>query len=70
MAAEARAEIVYERLINVTDDPGIKEALGFLMTREILHQKSFEKALHSIQPNLPQGKMPGVAEFTNVYYNI
>jgi Mn-containing catalase len=70
IAAEARAKIVYERLINVTDDPGIKEALGFLMTREIAHQKSFEKALHSIQPNFPQGKMPGVPEFTNVYYNM
>ncbi|HWB51228.1 MAG TPA: manganese catalase family protein, partial [Stellaceae bacterium] len=27
IAAEARAKIVYERLINVTDDPGLKEAL-------------------------------------------
>ncbi|REG49867.1 Mn-containing catalase [Paraburkholderia sp. BL6669N2] len=70
IAAEARAKIVYERLINVTDDPGIKEALGFLMTREIAHQKSFEKALHSIQPNFPQGKVPGNPEFTNVYYNM
>jgi Mn-containing catalase len=70
IAAEARAKIVYERLMNVTDDPGISEALGFLMTREIAHQKSFEKALHSIQPNFPQGKLPGVQEYTNVYYNM
>ncbi|WP_426141152.1 manganese catalase family protein [Pseudomonas sp. DWP3-1-2] len=70
IAAEARAKIVYERLMNVTDDPGIKEALGFLMTREIAHQKSFEKALHSIQPNFPQGKLPGMPEFANVYYNM
>jgi Mn-containing catalase len=70
IAAEARAKIVYERLINVTDDPGIKEALGFLMTREIAHQKSFEKALHSIQPNFPQGKLPGVPEYVSVYYNL
>jgi Mn-containing catalase len=70
IAAEARAKIIYERLINVTDDAGIKEALGFLMTREIAHQKSFEKALHSIQPNFPQGKLPGVPEFTNVYFKM
>ncbi|MFJ4130782.1 manganese catalase family protein [Pseudomonas cyclaminis] len=70
IAAEARAKIVYERLMNVTDDPGVKEALGFLMTREIAHQLSFEKALHSIQPNFPQGKLPGMAEFTQVYYNM
>ncbi len=70
IAAEARAKIVYERLINVTDDPGIKDALTFLMTREIAHQKSFEKALHSIQPNFPQGKLPGDPAFTSVYYNL
>src|ERR1700744_3330180 len=45
IAAEARAKIIYERLITLTPDPGVAEALGFLMTREIAHQKSFEKAL-------------------------
>ncbi len=70
IAAEARAKIIYERLINVTDDPGIKDALAFLMTRELAHQKSFEKALHAIQPNFPQGKLPGVPEFTSVYFNM
>jgi len=70
IAAEARAKIVYERLINCTDDPGVKEALGFLMTREIAHQQSFEKALYSIQPNFPPGKLPGDPEFTNVYFKM
>ncbi|SDU88244.1 Mn-containing catalase [Pseudomonas mucidolens] len=70
IAAEARAKILYERLMNVTDDPRVKEALGFLMTREIAHQKSFEKALHSIQPNFPQGKLPGMPEFTRKYFNM
>src|SRR3954469_15608418 len=70
IAAEARAKIIYERLINVTDDPGVKDALGFLMTREIAHQKSFEKALYAIEPNFPPGKLPGKPEFTNKYYNM
>lgn len=70
IAAEARAKIVYERLINCTDDPGVKEALGFLMTREVAHQQSFEKALYSIRPNFPPGKLPGMPEFTNVYFNM
>jgi len=70
IAAEARAKIVYERLINLTDDPGVKEALGFLMTREIAHQKSFEKALYSIQPNFPPGKLAGRPEFASVYFNM
>jgi Mn-containing catalase len=70
IAAEARAKIVYERLINLTDDAGVKEALGFLMTREISHQQSFEKALYSMQPNFPPGKLPGMKEFSQVYFNM
>lgn len=70
IAAEARAKIVYERLINVTDDPGIKDALGFLMSREIAHQMSFEKALHLIQPNFPQGKLPGDTALNRTYFNM
>jgi Mn-containing catalase len=70
IAAEARAKIVYERLINLTEDPGVKEALGFLMTREVAHQKSFEKALYSISPNFPPGKTPGDPRFTSVYFNM
>ncbi len=70
IAAEARAKIVYERLINLTEDAGVKEALGFLMTREIAHQKSFEKALYAIEPNFPPGKMAGNPRFTNVYMNM
>lgn len=69
IAAESRAKIVYERLINITDDPGIKDALGFLMTREIAHQKSFEKALYSIADNFPPGKLPGLSAYTDLYVN-
>ena len=69
IAAEARAKIVYERLISVTADPGVKDALRFLMTREMSHQKSFEKALYSIEPNFPPGKLPGMPEFAEMYVN-
>ena len=69
IAAESRAKIIYERLINITDDPGIKDALGFLMTREIAHQKSFEKALYSIADNFPPGKLPGIGPFADMYVN-
>lgn len=57
IAVESRAKIIYERLINVTDDPGIKDALGFLMTREIAHQKSFEKALYTKADTRLTGKI-------------
>lgn len=70
IAAEARAKIVYERLINMTDDAGVKDALNFLMTREIAHQKSFEKALYSIAANFPPGKLPGDTRFASTYMNM
>lgn len=48
IAAEARAKIVYERLINFCNDKGTKDALQFLMTREITHLKAFSRALDSV----------------------
>lgn len=69
IAAEARAKIVYERLINITDDPGVKDALTFLMTREVAHQKSFEKALYAIENNFPVGKLPGHPDYSSLYVN-
>ncbi|QQQ18578.1 manganese catalase family protein [Brevundimonas vitis] len=70
IAAESRAKIVYERLINVTDDPGIKDALTFLMTREVAHQKAFEKALYAIPANFPPGKLPADPDFADVYFDM
>src|SRR6204780_6004342 len=48
IAAEARAKIVYERLINFCEDQGSKDALQFLMTREITHLKAFMVALEAM----------------------
>src|SRR3954462_186086 len=49
IAAEGRAKIVYERLINHTDDPGTIDTLQFLMTRKITHMKAFSAALESLE---------------------
>jgi Mn-containing catalase len=70
IAAEARAKIVYERLLNITPDPGVRDALTFLMTREVAHQKSFEKALYAIEGNFPVGKLPPDERFSDVYYRM
>src|SRR5574338_644118 len=48
IAAESRAKIVYEYLMQFTDDPLVKETLGFLMTREIAHFQQFAAALETI----------------------
>ena len=56
IAAEARAEIVYERLINFCDDSGTKEALQFLMTHEITRLRAFMQALDA--PALSEFQVP------------
>lgn len=70
IAAEARAKIIYERLINLTDDPGVKDALGFLMAREAAHMLSFEKALYAIQNSYPPGKLPPIEKYAQTYYDM
>jgi Mn-containing catalase len=70
IAAEARAKIVYERLINFSDDPGTKEALQFLMTREITHMRAFMQALDSITDDpLQIGKIPPTPGLVDQYFN-
>ena len=70
IAAEARAKIVYERLIDFCDDPGTKEALQFLMTREITHMRAFMQALDSLgKPPLSIGLIPPTPGIVDQYYN-
>ena len=70
IAAEARAKIVYERLINFCDDAGTKDALQFLMTREITHLKAFMAALESMGLDpLVIGKIPPTPGIVEQYYN-
>ena len=70
MAAESRAKIVYEYLMQFTDDPCIHDTLNFLMTREIAHYRMFESALDSIEDNFPPGVLEGDPRFTHRYYNM
>jgi Mn-containing catalase len=70
IAAEARAKIVYERLINFCEDPGTKDALQFLMTREVTHMKAFAAALESMRkPPFSVGRIPPTAGLVNQYFN-
>src|SRR6059058_4715220 len=70
IAAEARAKIVYERLINFCDDPGTKDALQFLMTREITHMKAFMAALESLGKDpLQIGEIAPTPGVVNQFFN-
>jgi Mn-containing catalase len=70
IAAEARAKIVYERLINFCDDAGTKDALQFLMTREIAHMRAFGLALESMsKPLLSIGRIAPTPGLANQFFN-
>lgn len=70
IAAEARAKIVYERLINFCRDPGTKDALQFLMTREITHMRAFALALESLgKPAFIIGKIAPTPGLVDQYFN-
>ena len=70
IAAEARAKIVYERLINFTDDAGSKDALQFLMTREITHMKAFAAALASMGKDpFTIGQIPPTPGIVDQFFN-
>jgi Mn-containing catalase len=70
IAAEARAKIVYERLIDHTDDPGTIDTLQFLMTREITHMKAFTAALESLEKNpFSVGLLKPTPKLVDEYFN-
>jgi Mn-containing catalase len=70
IAAEARAKIVYERLIQFTDDPGTIKALQFLMTREITHMKAFTAALESMGKGpFSIGSLPPSSDLVRQYFD-
>lgn len=69
IAAEARAKLVYERLIKYCTDTSCRDTLNFLMTREIAHQKMFEAALDAIMQNFPPGKLQGDKTFAHAYFD-
>lgn len=70
VAAETKAKLVYEYLLQFTDDPYVKETLRFLMTREVAHYQMFEAALATIQPNFPPGILQADKRYSNLYFNM
>lgn len=70
IAAESRAKIVYEYLLQHTTDPYVKDTLRFLMTREVAHFQMFQAALEEIQPNFPPGVLQSDPRYSNKYFNM
>ncbi|GGH74150.1 Mn-containing catalase [Filimonas zeae] len=70
IAAESRAKVTYEYLLQFTDDPYVKETLHFLMAREVAHYQMFEAALQTITPAFPPAVLQSDPRYTNLYFNM
>jgi spore coat protein JC len=49
MAAEQKARATYEYLLQLADDPDVKDPLRFLREREVVHFQRFGEALRILQ---------------------
>src|SRR6202451_2202362 len=67
---DLRSNIAAERLINFCRDAGTKDALQFLMTREITHMRAFSLALESMgKPPLSIGKIAPTPQLVDQFFN-
>ncbi|SMO83048.1 manganese catalase family protein [Melghirimyces algeriensis] len=49
IAAEEKARATYQWLINMTDDPDLKDGLQFLREREVVHSQRFREAVEILK---------------------
>jgi len=49
IAAEEKARATYQWLIDLTDDPDLKDALRFLREREVVHSQRFREAVEILK---------------------
>jgi spore coat protein JC len=56
LAAEQKARAVYDKLINLCDDPDVLQPLKFLRAREVVHYQRFGEALRMVEDKIAQKK--------------
>lgn len=56
LAAEQKAKVTYQHLIQLTDDPAVKDVLKFLWAREVIHYQRFGEALVGVYDLLDKKK--------------
>ena len=52
MAAEQKARVTYDNILNLVDDPDIIDPIRYLREREIVHFQRFGEALGMVRDNL------------------
>lgn len=57
IAAEEKARATYQWLIDISDDPGINDALRFLRERENIHSLRFREAVELLKDERDRKKI-------------
>ncbi|KQL37166.1 hypothetical protein AN959_03775 [Psychrobacillus sp. FJAT-21963] len=57
IAAEEKARATYQWLIDISDDPGVSDALRFLRERENIHSLRFREAVEMIKDERDRKKV-------------
>ncbi|HHV63274.1 MAG TPA: manganese catalase family protein [Firmicutes bacterium] len=57
MAAEQKARATYEYLIQLSDDPGVTDALRFLREREVVHFQRFGETLNLLHEHMERRRV-------------
>lgn len=70
VAGENRAKLIYERLLHQTDDPGVKDMIRFLLSREESHATSFSQALAWLPKGTGTMKDFRDSDFSKMYANL
>ncbi|HHY27900.1 MAG TPA: manganese catalase family protein [Desulfitobacterium dehalogenans] len=68
-SAELRAKLIYERLLQQTDDAGVKDMVRFLLSREEAHNFSFLQAIETLKGTGVDANFRDT-EFTKKYMNL
>ncbi|HEX8469674.1 MAG TPA: manganese catalase family protein [Brevundimonas sp.] len=71
VAAEASGRVLALRLYNMTDDPGMKDMLSYLIARDAYHQQQFLAVLEDmggLAANLPIPNTPSPEEMPNAEF--
>lgn len=52
LAAEQKARVTYDNILNLADDPDLRDPIKFLRAREIVHYQRFGEALRKVLDHL------------------
>ncbi len=65
MAAEQKARVTYDNILQLSDDPDVTDVIRFLREREVVHYQRFGEAKREVSSKYPGSGKPTPAPFCN-----